>query len=311
MASIIPIAPSLDGSDSFYLLLESCEDKPPGWGYPLAFLYMEGIDFEEDGSFLITVDGTPTEGRRNHLYLPPNSAHVLIRETMVKWDVEMPTRLSVARISGPDVAPVSFDEMRERAAAVVRAQAENAFLWYDFALANVKPNTLATPMIRPAPEGETPWGMTTTGRFSITDDEAFVLTFDAESARYLGIQIADPWMLSIAYAEHTSSLNHDETWHNPDGTVTYIVAARDPGLGNWLDTNGTNDGVMLIRWELLQHTPDPTKTIRGTDLVKLRDVASVVPFPIPSVSPEERQRQVDLRRRGIERRQAILLSAGR
>jgi hypothetical protein len=298
-----------DGSDSFYLLLESCEDRPPGWGYPLAFLYMENIDFADDGTFCIAVDGTPTNGRRNHLHLPRTSAHILIRETMLKWDVEMPTPLSVTRNGGPEISAPTFDERRQSVFATIVAQAENAFLWYDFALANVSPNTVATPQIRPAPPGETPWGMTTTGRFAIAEDEAFVFTIGVEDAKYLGVQIADPWMLSIDYTNHTSCLNHEEIDANADGTVTYVVAATDPGIANWLDTAGITDGVMLLRWELLQGTPDPASTVRDCRVVKLAELSTVLPPDLPRISQEQRRRQVDVRRNGIRRRQERVLHA--
>jgi hypothetical protein len=272
---------------------------------------MESIDFDADGSFRISVDSDPTDGRRNHLHLPPGSAHVLIRETLLKWDVQLPTTLSVVRVSGPEVAPLSFDVMAQRAPAMILAQAELGFMWYDHALAEVPVNTLATPEIRPAPPGELPWGMTAPGRFSVAEDEAFVFTIDRERAGYLGIQLADPWMRSIDYANHTSCLHHDEVWHNPDGTVTYVVAAHDPGVANWLDTNGTRVGVMLLRWELLQATPDPTQTVRDSRLVKLDDVASVLPFAMPATTSANREQQVAARRQGIEKRQSVLLSAGR
>jgi hypothetical protein len=33
--------------------------------------------------------------------------------------------------------------------------------------------------------------------------------------------------------------------HNPDGTVTLVVATRDPGVANWLDTTGTHEGTLF------------------------------------------------------------------
>lgn len=295
---------------SFYILIESCERKPPGWGYPLAFLYMDAIDFADNGSFVITVDSTPTAGRRNHLHLPANSAHVLIRETMLDWGRQMPTLLSVVRVTGEAQAPLGFETMCERVADEIRAQAANEFLWYDYALRNVEDNTLAVPQIRPAPPGAVPWGMTMTGRFAVEEDEAFVFTLDRESARYLGILVATPWMISIDYAQRTSCLNHTEVSANPDGTVTYIVASRDPGFRNWLDCGDVRSGVMLVRWELLQATPDPAKTVKGARRVKWSELESALPFPMPRVSPAERRAQVRSRADGIQRRERLLIEAG-
>ncbi|HKY50093.1 MAG TPA: hypothetical protein VJP45_02440, partial [Candidatus Limnocylindria bacterium] len=300
----------LDDRASFYLLLESCERKPPGWGYPLAFLYMDAIDFAADGSFVITVDATPTAGRRNHLHLPSDSAHVLIRETMLDWNRQMPTPLSVVRVTGPALPPLDFATMSARIADEVRAQAANEFLWYDHALRHVEDNTLALPQIRPAPPGAVPWGMTTTGRYALEEDEAFVFTLDRETARYLGILVADPWMISIDYARRTSCLNHTEVAANSDGTVTYVVAGRDPGYRNWLDCGDVGSGVILVRWELLQKTPDPATTVKGARRVPWKDLESALPFPMPKVTPSERREQVRARAEGIARRERLLIEAG-
>jgi hypothetical protein len=298
-----------DGSVPFYLLFESCEDKPPGWGYPLAFLHMEDIEPDADGDFVITVDSEPTAGRKNHLYLPPDAAHVLIRDTLVDWNQQMPTPLSVRRVSGPQIAPKSFEEMRRQARDAVIANAANAFLWYDYALADVADNTFATPEIRPAPEGTTPWGMTATGRYNLTEDDALIVTLRRETARYLGIMVAEPWMLSIDYTQHTSTLNHREVWPNPDDSITYVIARKDPGVQNWLDTDGVQAGVILVRWELLEQTPDPEHTVREVRLVKLEDVAAAVPAQMPRFSPEMRREQRAHRAKGYAKRLNAVLSA--
>ena len=47
------------GAESMNLVLEACEDKPPGWGYPLSFLRLNQVDTDADGNFVITVDSTP------------------------------------------------------------------------------------------------------------------------------------------------------------------------------------------------------------------------------------------------------------
>ncbi|WP_281783692.1 hypothetical protein [Sinimarinibacterium flocculans] len=298
-----------DGSAPFYVLMESCQPKPPGWGYPLAFLYMDDIEPDAEGNFRITIDSTPTNGRKNHLHLPKESGHVLIRDTLVDWNAQMPAPMTVRRIGGPEVPPKSFETMRAQIAQEIEANAQNAFLWYDYALAKVEDNTISLPQIRPAPEGQTPWGMTTTARFRVAEDEALVFTLDRASARYLGIMVAEPWMVSIDYTKHTSCLNHSEVWIHPDDTVTYVIARRDPGVQNWLDAAYVESGVVLVRWELLQRTPDPATVVRDVRLVKLGDLAAVVPAQMPRVTPEMRRRQLETRAAGYARRVNAVLSA--
>lgn len=299
------------GGNSTNLVLEACEDKPPGWGYPLTFLRLKDMVIDADGSFVITADSGPANDRANHLWLPPGAAHVLIRDTYLDWATELPTELSVRRISGPSAAPrLSFETMARQAAPKVVEHAMNTFRFYDWGVAPIPMNTIQVPLIRPAPPGETPWGMTSVGRFLFARDEAMVFTIDPVSAQYLGVMLATAWMVGRDYAKHTGSLNNFQAAANPDGSITYVVAARDPGVRNWLDTDGLHEGVMLLRWEMLRSTPDANKAVRDVKIVKLADIAASLPFPTARFTEEQRREQIQHRRVGFERRLAALLPAG-
>jgi hypothetical protein len=58
---------------------------------------------------------------------------------------------------------------------------------------------------------------------------------------------------------------------NTDGSVTIVVAARDPGVGNWLDTAGHREGFILFRSYAAKHNPLPDCRV-----VKLSDVKKAV-----------------------------------
>ena len=50
---------------------------------------------------------------------------------------------------------------------------------------------------------------------------------------------------------------------NADGTVTLIVAPRDPGFGNWIDMAGHTRGVAMLGWIGAKEHPLPqTEVIR-------------------------------------------------
>ena len=298
------------GANSTNLVLESCEDKPPGWGYPLTFLRLKDMAIDADGGFVITADSEPTKNRPNHLWLPPGAAHVLIRDTYLDWAAELPTELSVHRVSGPSLAPrLSFESMAKQAPPKVVEHALNTFRFYDWGVAPIPMNTIQTPLIRPAPPGETPWGMTAVGRFRLANDEAMIFTIDPVSAQYLGVMLATAWMVGRDYVKHTGSLNNYQAAANPDGSITYVVAALDPGIQNWLDTDGLHEGVMLLRWEMLRSTPDANKAVRGVKIVKLADVAASLPSPAARFTEEQRRKQIQHRVAGFGRRLAALLPA--
>jgi hypothetical protein len=275
------------GSEALNFHIEACEAKSPGWGMPQTFVRLEDIDFAEDGAFTVTADSSPSDGRRNHLHLPPNVGNVLLRDTLLDWSRELPAQVTVRRKSGPHRPPWSFGKMAEKAPESVHGYARDLFAWHDVGLEPIEHNAQPRVHSRPSPWGK-PWGMTAAARFQIADEEALVITVDPQSARYLGIQLTDPWMVSVDYRDRFSSLNNHQAWHNPDGTITYIVALDDPGAANWLDPGGLHNGALLIRWEIFQNAANPDCAIRGFQVVKLRDLGAALPFPMPSVSHGER-----------------------
>jgi hypothetical protein len=296
------------GAESTNLVLEACEDKPPGWGYPLSFLRLHEIDVDANGDFVIKVDATPTGDRRNHLWLPPGAAHVLIRDTYLDWSRQLPTQISVHRVSGPPSAPaLPLKAMQTFASYKVIEHALNMYKFWEWGVAPVQPNTIPAPLIRPAPAGELPWGMTGVGRFAIADDEGLLFTLDPVSALYLGAMAASPWLVGIDYAKRTGTLNNHQAARNPDGSITYVLAARDPGVQNWLDTGGLHEGYMLFRWEMLQRTPDPKLAVRDVKVIKLADVPSSLPYPAPRFSTADRKKQIAEREEGFSRRLKALL----
>ncbi|MGH7805670.1 MAG: hypothetical protein ACREQJ_15080, partial [Candidatus Binatia bacterium] len=297
------------GAESTSLVLEACEDKPPGWGYPLSFLRLAEIDLDPDGRFVVTADATPTAARRNHLWLPPGAAHVLIRDTYLDWNAQLPTELSVRRVSGPEAAPpMPFEKMAKLAPYKVVEHALNLYKFWEWGIAPVRENTIPTPLVRPAPPGELPWGMTGVGRFRVGDDEGLVFTLDPASAEYLGALVASPWLVGREFVNRTGTLNNFQAAKSADGSLTYVVAARDPGVQNWLDTDGLHEGYLLFRWELLRSTPDPKLVVRDVRRVKLGDLAAALPFPAPKFSAEDRRKQIAARQAGYARRMKALLA---
>ena len=294
------------GSEALNFHLEACEAKSPGWGMPQSFLVLEGIDFGEDGAFRITADSSPSDGRRNHLHLPPNVGNVLLRDTLLNWAKELPAEVTVRRVSGPNMPPWSLAKMAEKAPESVHGYARDMFAWHDVGLEPVEHNAQPRVHSRPSPWGK-PWGMTAAARFQIADEEALVITVDPQSARYLSIQLTDPWMVSVDYRHRFSSLNNHQAWHNPDGTITYIVAINEPSAVNWLDPGGLHSGALLIRWEIFQDASNPDRAIQTFQKIKLRDLDAVLPFPMPHVSHSVREQMRATRHAQYLRRLKVVL----
>jgi hypothetical protein len=99
------------------------------------------------------------------------------------------------------------------------------------------------------------------GNWRIGPNQALRITiFPARGgARYWGLTLVNPWMESYEYRQRTVCTNDQLAARNPDGSWTVVIAHRDPGVPNWLDTGGRSEGYALIRWVLpATLPPNPT-----------------------------------------------------
>jgi hypothetical protein len=64
-------------------------------------------------------------------------------------------------------------------------------------------------------------------------------------------------MESIDYRYHRAHVNKHTAVYRPDGGCTIVVARRDPGVPNWLDTAGHAEGTLCFRWIGAEEIVDP------------------------------------------------------
>jgi cytochrome P450 len=279
----------------------------PGlWGQPMARLQApDGIEVGEDGSFTITVDSTPPDGRRNHLYLPPGTEMLFVRDTLLNWASQLPNELTIRVVDAPPQPARSRDQIAADGVAMFEHCLDMAEAMFVNAT-RPKPTNTLTPFLRPVQWG-VGGGVIALNNFELGDGEALMLTLDTITAEYLSIAVYDPWMTSIPYDIHSSTLNNLQAQPNHDGTYTFVISPTDPGLYNWLDTAGMRTGIILARWERFAQAPvreasdgkeiDPwtprttiEEAVREARLVKSSDVAAAIPAGLAPVSPEERKR---------------------
>jgi len=68
---------------------------------------------------------------------------------------------------------------------------------------------------------------------------------------YTGLQIVDPWTVSPDFTRHLTSWNKTQATRNPDGTYTYVISIRDPGVGK---LGGHAAFTMLVSFSLAGRT---------------------------------------------------------
>jgi hypothetical protein len=113
--------------------------------------------------------------------------------------------------------------------------------------------------------------------WEIAANEAMIIEMDAlPTASFWSLIFTNFWMESLDYRYHSMYLNNSSAVLQPDGSLRVIVAHRDPGLPNWIDTAGHSRGAMVWRWNDVDQTPSLPRS-------------RVVPFEaLPSLRTEHR-----------------------
>ena len=255
---------------------------------------------EDDGSFLITVDSAPAGGRLNHVQSSPAAHELYIRDVLLDWGRDDPNALTVERLGGPPATPpLSLDEQAD---ATARMMAHFA----DFT------GKLSHGMYK-SPENHfsLAWSADHTGglrnqvyvagRFVLAPDEAFVVDVSDGGAEYFTVPLSNIWGTTLDVLDRTGSLNKAQSVANEDGTYTYVIAAQDPGVHNWIDTDGLLEGILTLRMaEFPAGGARPDLSARGR-VVKLDRLDAEVP-ELMTVTPDFRVSQLAERRAAYLRR---------
>ncbi len=255
---------------------------------PVAGLRDRDIKLNPDGSFVITVDASPADGRDNHIQTNENARVLLVRNTFNDWAHQVPLEVSVERLGAPIHPALSEHEEVARTVRFLKTATDTIVGWEKSGFAaRTASNVISAPNARGGG-----WGFAANGNFKLADDEALVVTLDPLGATYVGFDLTNPWLVSLDHIHGSGSLNNRQAQANPDGTISYVIAAQDPGIYNWLSTSGVHTGNILVRWQALPDSVrDAGAAVRSVKVVKLTELASALPPTIRRVTALERREQ--------------------
>lgn len=97
-------------------------------------------------------------------------------------------------------------------------------------------------------ENTTPDNLYMLASFRLTEDEALVIDLTPPETRYWSVTLENVWHECIEPRRRRSSITNAAAVRRGDGTVRLVVAERDPGATNWLDTGGRGRGFITVRW---------------------------------------------------------------
>jgi hypothetical protein len=127
--------------------------------------------------------------------------------------------------------------------------------------------------------------------YDFAEDEALVIEMVPPPCTYWGVQMMDIWLQTNDYSFHQSSLNKAQSVVDGDGVLRLVMAHRDPGVPNWIDTVAPAPGILVYRTYEAQETV-PLPVVKR---VKLAEVRKELPATTGVVTGEQRKQQLKAR----------------
>ena len=255
---------------------------------------------DSDGSFTITVDADPANGRPNHVRSTAQAHEFYIRDVLLDWARDDPNHLEVQRLGGPAVAPARTLDEQAEATASMMAYFANFTGKLSHGVYKMPPNhfDLAWSADKVGAMRNQVYVM---GRFDLAPDEAFVVDLNDGGAEYFTVPLSNIWGTTLDIIDRTGSLNKAQSVANEDGSYTYVIAPEDPGVANWIDSDGLREGILTLRMaEFGGSGPSEDLGARGR-VVKLDLLDAEVPC-LPRVTEQARASQLADRRAAYLRR---------
>lgn len=247
----------------------------------------DSLDVDGDGRFeLVISPERPADHTGNWHQLDPRCEKLMVRIVACDWGVEREPRFGIARLdvdeakgrSSVDTLHHAFGEIPGIATVCalafpthveeLREQGHlNAFKIFDVS----QMSGLAGQFYYE-------------GAYELADDEALITEVKVPASyRYWSLILTNELYETTDWYNNQASLNDTQATVDSDGVFRAVIAARDPGVHNWLDTSGHPSGAIQGRW--FEASDKPMPSIRK---VRLEDVHNYLPADTRHIDPQER-----------------------
>jgi hypothetical protein len=270
----------MHGCDDFVLAARAGFMHEPRWG-TLLELTASDLGIRRGDNFELRL------GPGEAVELPDGVVMISIREYYFDWRAEEPAMFVIESLDDRTPSPrVAGADLARQFGATAASIEHSMAYWNDYMVAA----RAAGNDNQFAPSQRISKGLAL-ARYAfcfwrLGPDEALVVDVEAPAARYWGLHLYTlGWFEPIDPGGRVTSRNHLQTTVGPDGRVRVVVAHRDPGEANWLDTGGRGEGLLTLRWfwPANGEPPSPTTTV----------------VPLPARAAPGREAEVDARREHI------------
>ncbi len=258
------------------------------------------LEIEDSGEFELVLSAKPVPG--NWMSLESDATLLMTRQVFADWDREEAAKLRLLRIGreGSHTPPLSPDALRGGLEAVADFLPAQARVWAEFTQGvrdRQPPNALPAPEL--PPDGLLgSKSFFSIGHFSLAEDEVLIVEVPDPQSGYLGFQLTNFWWFeSLEYTGRITSRNRQQAHISSDGLIRYVIAHRDPGVPNWLDTEEHAEGLMMLRWALVDSADAPRSRVVASERLRHE-----LPADTPETTPAMRSDEIARRRAHVARR---------
>ncbi|MBI4515681.1 MAG: DUF1214 domain-containing protein [Deltaproteobacteria bacterium] len=236
----------------------------------LADVNDRSLTIAPDGSYELIL--SPDERSGNWIPLAPNAASVIVRhyfefEQTVTDDPDFRVDLRIEALAAPPVRPPANDADMARRIRDVTAFVRGGTI--DLLDLSSLPVPFVSQVANELPQpsgfrasGNASWGaadvLYAMAPFRVEPEQALVMEGTLPPCAFANVVLWSRQMQTFEYRDRRVSLNRKQMVLERDGSYRIVIAHRDPGVPNWLDTENHTEGTIF--WRFLLPEVEPAKS---------------------------------------------------
>ncbi|MFQ5418356.1 MAG: DUF1214 domain-containing protein [Myxococcota bacterium] len=233
--------------------------------------YIEGADLDiaDDGTFELFISCEEKPG--NWLRMDPDTRSLIVRQTYLDREHEVPADLRIERVGGDGKpTPLTAQHIDKGLASAAGLVAACSSLFSSWAQDFQKNHCNQLPKFDDSVSmgaGGDPNICYYHSYWELGPEEALVIEVTPPECWSWNFQLDNHWMESLDYRYFRISLNKHTAHYRDDGSVRIVIAHQDPEVENWIETAGHKQGTMCFRWIRAAEHPQPrTRVVKLSEL---------------------------------------------
>lgn len=217
------------------------------------------LEVGADGSFSFWIGPEPQDGPG--ILLADDAVVAITRDYLIHPFEGRRVEWHIEAVDPPDTYRLTDEELARRFRAALTWVKEQAQM---VPIGLGEPNQVDEPYPVPTTTfgwaaGDAAYAM---GSFDLAEGEALVIEGRSPECAFWNLCLWNRFLHTYNYDYGQVTINGGQVAYEPDGSWRIVVAHEDPGVPNWLDTQGHPSGRLWFRWFHPEVTPErPTTTV--------------------------------------------------